>query len=627
MIPLNGISSVIDMSNKQFKSLSAMLFFVVALAMVAGTLVSASAIGPTVFAVNSLANDNTAQSGQSVANGTPPDGTPPSGTPPAGDPPTGTPPSGTPPSGTPPNGTPPSGTPPGDNQGSSSYNLSGVYSLNGGSATERDLSLVSNTSDVSAVYVKNKGDLILVNPEIVTTGDTSSDSASSFYGLNAAVLATTGSKVTISGGSISTSGSGANGAFPTGTGTSIALTGVTITATGDGGHAVMATDGGTLTLDQVDMTTSGAHGAPIATDRGGGTVTVTGGKAISSGTDSPGIYSTGDITVTGATVRAKASEGAVIEGKNSITLENTVLSGSKGTRDRGIMLYQSMSGDAETGTASFVMNGGSLTWPSTTGPVFYVTNTNAEITLTGAKIISSSGTLLNASAGDWGTSGTNGGTVTFIADGETLTGSVVSDKISNISLSLLHDSILTGAINSAALTLDSTSTWKVTGSSVLSAFSDPDVISNGTVRNVIGNGYTVYYDQNLTANRALGGKTYSLVNGGYLAPLKSSLSSKTNLRNTGMFYSQINSGFSRYPAITYLKNSSATGTASSFFQNSSGRLTIPYSVFHSLNSSATHSGATAGTVSSSLKTCYPSGEAQQIKSITLPKIAGNAVYV
>ncbi|HTY15602.1 MAG TPA: hypothetical protein VMC42_07840 [Methanoregulaceae archaeon] len=619
------------MSNELFKSLSAMLFFMVALMVVAGTLVSAAATGSTIFALNLLANDNAAQSGQILSDGTTPGGTPPSGAPPDGAPPsgtptTGTPPSGTPPSGTPPNGTPPSGIPPSDNPGSSSYNISGVYSLSGGSATERDLNLVSNTSDVSAVYVTNNGDLNLVNPEIVTTGDTSSDSASSFYGLNAAVLATTGSTVKISGGSISTSGCGANGAFPTGTGTSIALSGVTIKATGDGGHAVMATDGGTLVLDQVDMTTSGAHGAPIATDRGGGTVTVKGGKATSSGTDSPGIYSTGDITITGATISAKSSEGAVIEGKNTITLENTVLSGSKGTRDRGIMLYQSMSGDAETGTASFVMNGGSFTWPSTTGPVFYVTNTNGEIKLTGAKIISSSGTLLNASAGDWGSSGTNGGTVTFIADGETLTGSVISDKISNISLSLVHDSTLKGAVNSAALALDASSTWKVTGTSVLSSFSDKGAISNGTIRNVIGNGYTVYYDQNLTENHELGGKTYSLVNGGYLAPLKSGQSAKTNLPGTGMFYSQINSGLSRYPALAYLKNSGAAGKGS-LFLNVSGRLTIPCSVFLPLNSTGAHSGSTAGTVSSAMQSYSPSGEAQQIKSIKLPKFAGNAVYL
>lgn len=41
-----------------------------------------------------------------------------------------------------------------------------------------------------------------------------------------------------------------------------------------------------------------------------------------------------------------------------------------------IMIYQSMSGDADSGTSSFTMTGGSLT--SKNGHVFHVTNTNAH---------------------------------------------------------------------------------------------------------------------------------------------------------------------------------------------------------------------------------------------------------
>ena len=43
------------------------------------------------------------------------------------------------------------------------------------------------------------------------------------------------------------------------------------------------------------------------------------------------------------------------------------------------MIYQSMSGDADSGTSHFTMTGGSLT--SKSGHVFHVTNTNAFITL------------------------------------------------------------------------------------------------------------------------------------------------------------------------------------------------------------------------------------------------------
>ena len=435
--------------------------------------------------------------------------------PPGGSPPTGSPPEGMPPGGSG-SGGQTGGTGPGSSSGSSTYTFSGVYTLNGGTATEINKQITSDTTDVSGVYVTNGGTLTLVNPAITTSGDTSSNDASSFYGLNGAVLATGGSRVTITGGTISTSGTGANGAIPTGSGTTITLTDVTIRATGNGGHGVMATQGGTLVLDNVNIATTGANGAPLATDRGSGIVTVTGGTITSNGRDSPGIYSTGNITVNGATITSTGTEAAVIEGSNSITLTDTVISGGV-EKTGGVMIYQSFSGDAETGRGTFTMTGGSLA--ATGGPVFFVTNTEATIKLTGVHVTSVSDTLVKAAGTDrWGTSGKNGGTVNLIADGETLSGSLIADNISSISATLKNGSTLTGVISSAALNLDATSRWIVTGNSVLSGLDDAAGISGTAITNIEGNGYTVTYDASLTANRALGGKTYTLANGGTLAP-------------------------------------------------------------------------------------------------------------
>ena len=43
------------------------------------------------------------------------------------------------------------------------------------------------------------------------------------------------------------------------------------------------------------------------------------------------------------------------------------------------MIYQSMSGDADVGEATFSAEGGSIT--AKTGDMFYITNTDCEITL------------------------------------------------------------------------------------------------------------------------------------------------------------------------------------------------------------------------------------------------------
>lgn len=406
------------------------------------------------------------------------------------------------------------GPPSGSNSGSSSYVFSGTYTVDGETATRINERYTSSTNDVSAVYVTNGGNLTLINPTITTSGNTSSSEASSFYGLNGAVLANNSSRVTVTGGTIKTTGSGANGAIPTGSGSSIALSNVTITATGDGSHGVMATQGATLTLVNVDIATTDPHGAPIATDRGGGTVMVTGGTVTATGTDSPGIYSTGNIRVADANITATGPEAAVIEGSNSITLTNTTLSGGNANTG-GVMIYQSTSGDASAGTGTFTMAGGMLT--ATAGPPFFVTNTNAVIALTGVDVTASSGTLINAAAtSQWGTPGNNGGIATFTADHESLAGDVLADNGSSVAVNLKNGSTLAGSINWASLTLDATSTWNVTGDSVLTDLSGTAGFSGTTVSNIIGNGHTVTYDASLATNSALGGKTYTLANGGNL---------------------------------------------------------------------------------------------------------------
>ncbi|MBP2650377.1 MAG: hypothetical protein H6Q74_1202 [Firmicutes bacterium] len=389
------------------------------------------------------------------------------------------------------------------------------YYQDGGTVVTANEAYTGSETNEYGVYVTDGGTLTLANCSVTTSGATTSTDDSSFYGLNAGVLACDASTITLSDCTVTTSGLGANGVFATDSGSSVTLSNVTIDCTGGLGHGVDATYGGVLTLTDVDITTSGNSGAALATDRGGGTITATGGTMTTAGSGSPGIYSTGTITVDGATISATGSEGAVIEGLNSIILTDTVLSGAKKC---GAMIYQSFSGDAEVGTGTFTMTGGSLT--AEVGPLFYSTNTTAVVKLTDVDATAASGVILKASADNWGTEGENGADVTFTADSQTLTGDVVADAVSTISLTLQNSSTLTGTINgentasSIALTLDATSIWSVTGTSYLTTLSDSDT----TLANIDDNGYTIYYDSSLSANSWLNAETYTLTDGGKLAP-------------------------------------------------------------------------------------------------------------
>ena len=99
-----------------------------------------------------------------------------------------------------------------------------------------------------------------------------------------------------------------------------------------------------------------------------------------------------------------------------------------------VMIYQSMSGDADVGTSEFSMTGGSLIGKN--GDLFYITNTHCILTLSGVTLKNEDpdGYLLrvvgNSASHGWGTAGSNSVQVEFTADAQTLEGNILVDTIS-----------------------------------------------------------------------------------------------------------------------------------------------------------------------------------------------------
>ena len=329
-----------------------------------------------------------------------------------------------------------------------------------------------------------------------------------FYGVNAALLATNGASVTITNAKITSSAQNGNGVFSYGSGTTVNISNSVITTTADNSGGIQTTGGGTTIASDLIVTTGGNSSAAIRSDRGGGTVSVDGGSYVSNGYNSPAVYSTADITVKNAALTANNSEALVIEGKNSIALESCDVTGNmsdtKGASSEenvhNVMIYQSMSGDADVGTSTFSMTGGTLT--AKNGDMIYVTNTHCVLTLSGVAIRNedADGVLLrvagNSASHGWGTAGSNGAQVEFTADGQVLTGDIVVDTISTLNMKLTNGSSFTGAINivdnaqggtavsdNAAVTIDSGCTWTLTGNCTLTSLTN-----NGTIH---FNGYTI----------------------------------------------------------------------------------------------------------------------------------------
>lgn len=356
-------------------------------------------------------------------------------------------------------------------------------------------------------------------------GDVTNGGQSNFYGLNAAVVTQDGSLLTLKDVTVTTDAEGANAVFSTGEGSCIAIKGIKIHTSKNSSRGLDATYGGTIIAEKVDITTEGAHCAAFATDRGEGTITVSGGKALTQGDGSPVIYSTGAISVKNITGTATGAEIAVIEGKNNITIENSTLTGGT-NRERGsdvnaaIMLYQSMSGDAGVGTSLFSASDSTLT-STASGPFFYVTNTNAEIKLKNVTIINPNEVLIlatgNESERGWGQRGANGGTLSLTASHQTLSGDIVADAISTVSLVFGAGTKYTGAINAAHtgkvnLSLAKKAVITLTADSYCNALD----VEDNSYKNIKTNGHTLFYNKNNKANSYLHGRTILLADGGKL---------------------------------------------------------------------------------------------------------------
>ena len=347
----------------------------------------------------------------------------------------------------------------------------------------------NTTSDQNSFIGKNKATITIDSSVFDKTGNTTNDDNSNFHGQNAVMLDIEGSQTSIKDSNITSNSIGSNAIFATGEGSVINVENTNIHTKGDSSRGLDATYKGTVNGKNLTITTEGAHSATLATDRGEGTITAEAAKLTTSGTGSPVIYSTGNITANNVNGVANKSEIGVVEGKNSITLTNSNVTGY---HDNGFMLYQSFSGDAESGIARLKAENNTLTTHGT-GAFIYVNNTTAEADLTGNTILMPNTTTLVKAAADsrWGKSGENGGHLTLRASNQELSGNIVADSISTVALDMTNGSSLVGAINTdntakeVTVKLSKDSTWTLTGDSYVKSLTNEDT----TGSNIHLNGY------------------------------------------------------------------------------------------------------------------------------------------
>ncbi len=357
------------------------------------------------------------------------------------------------------------------------YPQGATYTLSDGSTvTKSGETLESTTQYYNVVQVSN-GTLNLTGCTFSKTGDGSGGDNSSFYGNNSSIYAgaasstnyqsttaASGAKIVITNGTVTSSAQGANAVIAT-NGATVVIDGITIVNNNSVSRGLHATYGGTITASDVDITTNEATSSTIATDRGGGTVTVNGGTATANGAKSAVIYSTGKMSATDLVGTSAKGEIGVIEGDNSITMTNCTM--TSGSSERGLLMMQSGSGDAEGVNPVMTITGTSLTMTDSSAPLLEVaTCVTATCTLSGCTLTVPSGILMYVMAdSQWSTSGAVGN---LILDDGTYTGVVK------------YDSGYT-----ANVTVNAGAVWNLTANTSICK-----LVNNGTINT---NGYTLTY--------------------------------------------------------------------------------------------------------------------------------------
>ena len=403
---------------------------------------------------------------------------------------------------------------------SQSFTNSYNYSNYNSKSTNENLSsktLESTASDESVVYITKSGISITNSNLKKTSGDSSKTENSEFYGVNAAVLVQ-GGELTITGGTIQTSAKGANAVCATNKGT-VKITDTKITSTASGSaRGLHSTFGGSITASNVEITTSGGSCATLATDRGEGKVTCTECTLKTGGAGSPLIYSTGDISISKTKGTATGAQMVVVEGKNTANvLDNSEIKcNGNGNRNNidicGVMLYQSFSGDAASGTSTFNCKNSQMEILSSSSvyssaPMFFITNTDSVINLENCNFSYGSNIFMSAKGTTaWGTSGSNGGVVTLNLKNQKIEGNFVIDENSGVTINLVNSQIK-GAFNSdnkaakLSITLDKDSSITLTGNSYYTSINNED----STGKNIdYGNNYSFTKSEEKEINRSSG---------------------------------------------------------------------------------------------------------------------------
>ncbi|MBO4723751.1 MAG: hypothetical protein J5596_00330 [Bacteroidaceae bacterium] len=380
-------------------------------------------------------------------------------------------------------------------------------------------SLESMDQGASVIYATNGVELILTKLRMNKTSGAILDDDRRETGRNSALLADAGSQVLLEFCEVTSHASQANGVTASGKGTKITLQEGVMTTNRAASMAVNSIHGAEVIVKKTEVNTSGNQSAGIfALDSG--LVVATEAFGLCGGQASPLFYVvSGKIQADKCRMSsAKWTIGSVDDGLLEVT-------GSE-LKAGGICGFLVYGADRDRKCRSYgVLNLKKNTITVSEGPLILLTNSFADITLTGNKISCKSDEIISVRRDEWGVKGLNQGDGHLYLEKQTLNGDIFVDSISSLSVFLKKGAKLNGAITGdptdtreVKVVMHKGSSWTVKGDVYLTAVSFDGVSMEKGLKQIKGK-HVIYYDADALINSSLGGKEYK-TGGGVLRPMK-----------------------------------------------------------------------------------------------------------
>ena len=288
---------------------------------------------------------------------------------------------------------------------------------------------------------------------------------------------------------------------------------VVIEARGEELHGINLAKYSTLESAELDIRVLGPNADCIYVDATS-SVVVNSSKMLISSVTGAAIVNCGNMTIDNTEITADKTAAIKLYGESNTSIKGSTISGAG---DGPISIYAKSNKDKDD---VVTLNLSDTAIIGDGVPAFYINDVNTVINMNGGVTIGDKVTRLLKTNYNYQRQITSGSDVVMNLNNQTIKGEIELDNMSTLELNLKNGSLFNGVINnnksaqSVAVILDEDSTLELTGTSYIDVLVDEDL----TFQNIQDHGNSIYYNADDPRNFYLGEGSYSLPNGGTLAP-------------------------------------------------------------------------------------------------------------